>query len=306
MIALTAYGIRKAYKKQQAKKAHKEQLEREDQESTSVSLSDEFPRPVSGGLINYAPSTQSGFSQVKSASPSSRTTSIYSQTGGNDPLEDIRKYRAYIEQQSYDFMSDIGQSTHELAVEENVQHAWKSPFNLPARTEDPAQLRESRHIPQGPNRVVEIDSSSESTPVSPQKTTRRVFRPRNSTTSSNEIVSPVIELPADIPVYIGSSIDGHLQPPSNELDAEVPPSLRKRKSKEVERFQLPANEVTSLHAGAKEIVELPTGGKMVHVKRPRSESNSEIESEDSEVMIVRFNVGEKPKRSLPRRVPGPV
>ena len=288
MITLAAYGIRKAYKKQQAKKAHKEQLERENQDSISVISSEEqfssasrqrqdLPsRPVNGGFVDYAASHSSSLSQAKSSSPSSRTTSMYSQNGFIDPREEMRQYQEYIQQQSYGLTADSSPPSYEIAVERNVGHPWKSPFNLPARNEDPSQVRDLRHIPQDPHRVVELDTSSESSPSPPQRVPLHPFHPPTPITNNNQIVSPITESgAADDPDYVISPIDGQRQP-----------------------SMIPLGTVVG------RVVGTPTESERAQLKRQRSESGSEIESEDNKEVIVRFREGEKLNRSFPRRVPG--
>lgn len=323
MIALTAYGIRKAYKKQQARKAHKEQLERENQGLaavgqsgglTSISSSssssyqqspDLYQHQVNGELVNNDLSRPPSVTRVQSASPSAYSASLYSQRSYKDPLEEMRQYRAYIQRQSYDFGADTNPPTYEFVVGQGIEttHPWKSGLSLPARTESPSQIQEARHIPQGPNRVVELDSSSESSPT--ERVPLRLFHPRSPVTDNNGYISPATELPADFPERVVSPIlDDQLQASLDELVAEVPLPLRIGNSKEIERYELPVNQVNSAPAGyeKRHEEEHSTEPERQQLKRSRSESGSEIESEDNEEVIVRFNVADRTRRSLPKRV----
>jgi hypothetical protein len=299
MITLAAYGIRKAYKKQQARKAQKEQLERESGDPATVSHFDDLRptsstssyrqsphqqrHPVDRGLVNYSSTTPSELTRVESPSPSSRTAysgSVYSQKSYTDPMEEMRQYQAYVQRQSYDFAIEPDPPAYECVVGQDAERPpWKSPFSMAAtRTENLSQIRESRHIPQGPDRLVELDSSSESSPSRSHEVSLRLFHPRSPV---HQTGSPHTQL----------LLDDELQASLDELVVEYPPPLTIRKSKEVERFELHPDEAQPQ----------PLEAERPQLKRPRSESESEIESEDNEEVIVRFNVADRTKRPYSKR-----
>lgn len=333
MIALTAYGIRKAYKKQQARKARKEQLERRNQGPTAADPSDDYhslssssdrlssdptTRHSNGRLVNYDQRSQSSLTQAPTASGSGYSDSLYSPVSYKDPLEEMRQYQAYIQRQSHGFGRDIMPPTYDFVVEQGIEptHPWKSGLMIPGRAHDMEERQEARHIPQVPNRVVELDSPSES-PRSPTgHVPLRLFHPRSPATHNDRFTYPVAELPADLPEHIVSPIlYDELQVSLDELVAEVPSPLRIKKSTEAERHELPANEITpapaeddiehdqeheELHKIEHEEVH-NTEHERLQLKRPRAESGSDIESEDNEQVIVRFNVADRTKRPFSRR-----
>jgi hypothetical protein len=353
MIAFTAYGIRKAYKKQQARKARKEQLERKNKSRTGAGSTDDFhspfsssdrlssdlPRsPVNGGLVNYDPRSPSTLNRVQSTSASGYSTSLYSQVSYKDPMEEMRQYQAYVQRQSNGFIGDANPPTYEFVVEQGIEpaHPWKSGLNFPT-IESPSERRESRHIPEIPNRVVELDSSSESSPSATEHVPLKLFHPRSLATHDNEITYPATELPADFTErFVSPILDDEMQASLDELVAEYPPPLRIRKSTETERYELPANEITPRRAvndvehqeeyERKQEQEQEQEQEHEHVneseheqgreqkheshkteherpqlKRPRAESISDIEAEDNEDVIVRFNVADRTKRPLSKR-----
>jgi hypothetical protein len=310
MITLAAYGIRKAYKKQQARKAQKEQLERENGDLATISHFDglrstsstssyrqsphQQRHPVDGVLVNYSSTTPSELTRVESPSPSSRTAysgSVYSQKSYQDPMEEMRQYQAYVQRQSYDFAVEPDPPTYEYVVGQDAERLpWTSPFGMGAtRTESLSRIRESRHNPQGPDRLVELDSSSESSPSRSHQVPLRLLHPRSPV---HQTASPHTQLPAEYPEQIvGPVLDDELQASLDELVAEYPPPLNMRKSKEVERGELHEDEAQPQ----------PLEAERPQLKRPRSESESEIESEDNEEVIVRFNVADRTKRPHSKR-----
>lgn len=326
MIALTAYGIRKAYKKQQARKARKEQLERKNQSLTAVDLSDEYrstssssdrlssdlpPRPISGGIVNYDQRSPSRLTRAPSTSPSGYSASLYSQVSYKDPLEEMRQYRAYIQRQSHGFGHDTNPPTYDFVVEQGIEpaHPWKSGLNFPGRTENLSEIQEARHIPQVQNRVVELDSSSESSPPTTGNVPLRLSHPRSPVAHDNGLRHPAIELPADWPEHgVSPILHDELQASLDELAAEIPPPLRIRKLNEAERYEFPANDITPAQAeddpehDPEHEAEDKTAHERLQLKRPRAESSSEIESEDNEDVIVRFNVADRTKRPFPKRL----
>ena len=336
MIALTAYGIRKAYKKQQARKAQKEQSERDpngihandplDESRSTVSSSYRqspglHARPVNGGLVSYDSGSLSSLTQVPSTSPSGYSASLYSQKSSKDPLEEMRQYRAYIQKQSHDYSNDIYPPTYEFVVQQDIEptHPWKSELNLTSRTGSMGDIQEARHIPQGLNRVVEIDSSSESSSAMTDRVPLRLFHARSPITHESRLAYLATEVPADLPEHIVPPTAADEVPASlDENVAKGPSRSRSGKSQEAKRYELPANEIIStlvgdgvkLEHGHKRIEEQQEEKKnrpaRLQLKRPRgeseSESGSEIESEDNEKVIVRFDVADRTKRPLPKRV----
>jgi hypothetical protein len=337
MIALTAYGIRKAYKKQQARKAQKEQSEREsngirandplDESRSTISSSyrqspDLHARPVNGGLVSYDSGSLSSLTRVPSASPSGYSASLYSQKSSKDPLEEMRQYRAYIQRQSHDYSNDINPPTYEFVVQQDIEpcHPWKSELNLTSRTGSMSDIQQARHIPQGLNRVVEIDSSSESSSAMTDRIPLRLFHARSPITHESRLAYLATEVPADLPEHIVTpTAADRPQASLDEIVAEGLPRLRSWKSEETDRYQLSANEIISTPLGGGEKdehghkgsieeqqEEKNNGPERLQLKRPRaeseSESGSELESKDNEKVIVRFDVADRTKRPLPKRV----
>lgn len=325
MIALTACGIRKAYKKQQARKARKEQLERKNQSLISLDPSHEFRstsssldtlssdplRPISGEIVNYDQRSPSRLTRAPSTSPSGYSASLYSQVSYTDPLEEMRQYQAYIQRQSYGISHDTNPPSYDFVVEQGIEpaHPWKSGLNFPGRTESLSEIREARHIPQVPNRVIELDSSSESSPPATGHVPLRVSHPRSPIAYDKGPRHPTTELFTDLPEHgVSPTLDDELQASLDELAAEITPPLRIRNSKEAERYELPANEITPTPAGddpehdPEHEAEHKTAHERLQLKRPRAESGSEIESEDNEDVIIRFNVADRTNRPFPKRL----
>lgn len=305
MITLAAYGIRKAYKRQQARKAQKEQLERENGDLSTINQFDDLGtttstssyrqsphqhrRALDGGLVNHSSGTQSSLTRVESG----YSASVYSQKSHKDPMEEMRAYQAYVQRQSYDFDKEPDPPTYEFVVEEDADSPrppWKSPFGMSAtRTGSLRQIRESRHIPQGPDRLVEVDSSSESSPGRSQEVSLRLL-PRRPIGSNDPI-----ELPAEYPEQVvAPMLDDQLQASLDALVAEMQPPLNISKSRNVSPSPSLIGEVQRQSLEA----ERP------QLKRPRSESGSEIESEDNEEVIIRYDVADRTKRPYPKRVSG--
>ena len=332
MIALTAYGLRKAYKKQQARKALKEQHETRsdsirandpsDEARSTVSssyrqLPDSHARPVNGGLVSYDSDSPYSLTQIASTSSSRYSASLYSQKSSKDPLEDMRQYRAYIQRQSHDYSNDINPPTYEFVVQQDIEptHPWKSESSLTTRIGSMNNTQEARHIPLGLNRVVEIDSSSESSPPMPDRVPLRLFHARSPITHENRTAYLATEFPVDLPKHIIlPTVVDRVQASSNEIVAEGPPRSRSRKSKETDRYEPSAKKIISAafgdvkdehgHEGIKEQQgERETGPERLQLKRPRAESESGSENEeDNEKVIVGVNIADRTKRPFPKRV----
>jgi len=102
----------------------------------------------------------------------------------------------------------------------------------------------------------------------------------------------------------------------DKIVANSPSRSRSGNSQEAKRYEFPANEIKSTPLGdgvkhehghkriEEQQEEKKNGPERLQLKRPRaeSESGSEIESEDNEKVIVRFDVADRTKRPLPKRV----
>jgi hypothetical protein len=224
-----------------------------------------------------------------------------------DPLQEMRQYQAYIQRQSHGFGHDTNPPAYDIVVEQGIEpaHPWKSGLSLPGRTENLSEIQEARHIPQDPNRVVELNSSSESSPPTTEHVPLRLFHPRSPVAHDTELRSPARELPADWQEHVVSPIlEEDLQASLDELAAEIPPSLRIGNSSSAERYKFPANDITPtpVEDDSEHEAKHKTAHERLQLKRPRADSGSEIESEDNEDMIVHFNVADRTKRPFSKRL----